>query len=183
METILKLKKLHLGCGDKILPNFTNIDIRPMEGVDLVEDISTLKKIEDNSVELIYACHVLEHFGRNEYINVLTRWFNLLEDGGKLRLAIPDFEEVVNYYNKTKDLKKIMGFLYGGQTYEQNYHYCTWDFNSISEDLKSIGFKEVYRYDWKDTEHSGVDDFSQAYIPHMDKENGVLMSLNIEAIK
>ena len=71
------MKKLHLGCGDKILPNFTNIDIRPMEGVDVVEDISTLKKIKTNSVELIYACHVLEHFGRHEYINVLTGWLNL----------------------------------------------------------------------------------------------------------
>lgn len=183
METILKLKKLHLGCGDKILPNFTNIDIRPMEGVDMVEDISTLKTIDNNSVDLIYACHVLEHFGRHEYLDVLTRWFNLLQDGGRLRLAIPDFEKVVNYYNNTKDLTKIMGFLYGGQTYEQNYHYCTWDFNTISKDLKSIGFKKVYRYNWRDTEHSEVDDFSQAYIPHMDKENGILMSLNIEAVK
>ena len=46
-----------------------------------------------------------------------------------------------------------------------------------------MGFKEVYRYDWRETEHSNIDDFSQAYIPHMDKENGELMSLNIEAIK
>jgi hypothetical protein len=27
------------------------------------------------------------------------------------------------------------------------------------------------------------DDHSQAYIPHMDKENGTLISLNIETIK
>lgn len=184
MEKIkLNYNKLHLGCGNKIIPNFTNIDIRPMEGVDLVEDISELKKIENNSVELIYACHVLEHFGRHEYMKVLNRWYDLLKDGGKLRISVPNFEEVVNYYNKTKDLKKLLGFLYGGQNYEQNYHYCTWDFNSISEDLINVGFKEVYRYDWKLTEHSNVDDFSQAYIPHMDKENGILMSLNIEAIK
>jgi len=28
-----------------------------------------------------------------------------------------------------------------------------------------------------------MDDHSQAYLPHMDKENGILISLNIEATK
>jgi ubiquinone/menaquinone biosynthesis C-methylase UbiE len=175
--------KLHLGCGSKIIPNFTNIDIRPLEGVDLVDDISKLNTIENNSVELIYACHVLEHFGRHEYIDVLRRWYEVLDNGGKLRISIPDFEKVVDHYNKNKDLKKILGFLYGGQNYEQNYHYCGWDFESIKNDLLSIGFKDVYRYEWTKTEHSNIDDFSQAYLPHMDKKNGTLMSLNIEAIK
>ena len=32
-------------------------------------------------------------------------------------------------------------------------------------------------YDWRDTEHS------QAYIPHMDKENGIFVSLNVECEK
>lgn len=45
------------------------------------------------------------------------------------------------------------------------------------------GFKDVRRYDWRQTEHKDYDDFSQAYIPHMDKENGLLISLNIEATK
>jgi hypothetical protein len=36
---------------------------------------------------------------------------------------------------------------------------------------------------WRETEHAHVDDFSQAYIPHMDKENGILISLNIECDK
>jgi len=46
-----------------------------------------------------------------------------------------------------------------------------------------VGFKEVVRYDWRKTEHFYVDDYSQAYLPHMDKTNGKLMSLNVEAIK
>jgi len=178
-----KYDKLHLGCGNKILTNFTNIDIRPIEGVDLVEDIRKLSQIKNDSVELIYVCHVLEHFGRHEYLEVLKRWYEILKKDGILRISVPNFEKIVDYYNKTKDLKTLIGFLYGGQNYEQNYHYCTWDFNSISDDLKSIGFKRVYEYDWRNTEHSNIDDFSQAYLPHMDKENGTLMSLNIEAIK
>lgn len=175
--------KLHLGCGNKKIENFINIDIRKEVEPDLVDDISKLNNIENDSVDLVYACHVLEHFGRHEYIKVLKKWYEVLKTNGILRISVPDFSKVVDYYNKTKDLKKLVGFLYGGQNYKENYHYYTWDFNSISEDLKSVGFKEVRRYDWKETEHYNLDDFSQAYIPHMDKENGLLMSLNIEAVK
>jgi predicted SAM-dependent methyltransferase len=174
--------KLHLGCGSKHIEGFTNIDIRYLPGVDEINHVRFLRNYKENSIDLIYACHVLEHFGRWEYESVLTRWFELLKPGGVLRLAVPDFEAICNYYNKTKDLKTLMGLLYGGQDYDENYHYVTFDINFISNVLTKIGFTEIKRYDTENTDHSHVDDFSKAYIPHMDK-NGLLMSLNIEATK
>lgn len=178
------MKKLHLGCGDKILDGFINVDIRPETGCQIIDDISTLKEFEDGDVDLIYACHVLEHFGRYEYKKVLTRWYNLLKDGGTLRLSVPDFEEVASLYSSgRRSLKDLMGFLYGGQTYAQNYHYIAFDYETLKEDLEEIGFKEVGYWNWREVEHGEIDDYSQAYLPHMDKENGVLMSLNIEAKK
>lgn len=175
--------KLHLGCGTKRIEGFTNIDVRKLPNVDLIDDISTLHNVVDSSVDLIYACHVLEHFGRHDYMGVLRRWYRVIKKGGTLRLSVPDFGEVVKYYNEHQDMSKLMGFLYGGQTYKQNYHYCAWDFNSLQNDLELVGFTDVKRYNWRETEHSDIDDFSQAYIPHMDKDNGQLMSLNIECIK
>jgi hypothetical protein len=53
----------------------------------------------------------------------------------------------------------------------------------VTRDLNSVGFVDVRRYDWRDTEHAHVDDYSQAYVPHMDKENGILISLNVECRK
>jgi hypothetical protein len=75
-----------------------------------------------------------------------------------------------------------MGLLYGGQDYDENYHYTAFDFNSLSNDLRTIGFNTVQVYNNENTDHSNIDDFSNAYLPHMDK-NGMLMSLNILAIK
>jgi len=176
--------KLHLGCGDKILKGFTNVDIRKKEGVDLVDDISSLSGIKNESVELIYACHVLEHFGRYEYKKVLKRWYDVLETGGTLRLAVPDLKKVFHLYvEKNTPLNTLMGFIYGGQTYEHNYHYVGFDYDTLKNDLLEIGFKQVHSWDWRETDHSDVDDFSQSYLPHMDKKNGQLMSLNIETIK
>lgn len=175
--------KLHLGCGGKHIENFINIDVRHLDGVDLVDDIKLLSSFKNESVDLIYSSHVLEHFGRNEYKTVLKKWFDLLKNDGILRIAVPDFEKVVEHYNEHKDLNILRGFLYGGQNYEQNFHYCIWDYKTLEHDLKTIGFSKISRYDWKDTEHSDIDDYSQSYLPHMDKINGKLMSLNIEAIK
>ena len=44
-------------------------------------------------------------------------------------------------------------------------------------------FSEIQRYDWRETIHKDYDDHSQAYFPHMDKKNGLHLSLNIEAKK
>jgi predicted SAM-dependent methyltransferase len=175
--------KLHLGCGDKNIEGFINVDVRNLPTVDVVDDITILTSFKEESVDLIYASHVLEHIGRRDYLNVLKRWYSLLKKDGVLRISVPDFEEIVNHYSENKDLLILRGFLYGGQTYPENYHYCTWDFKTLENDLLTIGFKNIRRYDWGETEHSNIDDFSQAYLPHMDKKNGRLMSLNVEVIK
>lgn len=175
--------KLHLGCGTKHIDGYVNVDVRDLPGVDLIADITYLNTIEKGTADVIYVSHVLEHITRTMYKGVLKRWFNILAPGGTLRIAVPDFEAVVEHYNEHKDLTLLRGFLYGGQTYPENFHYCAWDFEQLSADLKSVGFENVERYDWRQTDHADIDDFSQCYLPHMDKDNGKLMSLNIEAKK
>jgi predicted SAM-dependent methyltransferase len=175
--------KLHLGCGNKHIEGYINIDIRYLPGVDEVNNVGKLRNYNKSSIDVIYASHVLEHFSRWEYMSVLNRWYELLKPNGILRLGVPDFREIVNYYLKNKDLRSVSGMLYGGQDYAENNHYWVWDYDTLCEELKSIGFKSVYRYDWRETEHSHVDDYTQSYLPHMDKKNGVLLSLNVEAIK
>jgi len=175
--------KLHLGCGEVHLDGYVNVDIRYLQGVDKIEDIRYLRSFKNDSVDVIYSCSVLEHCIRWEYHNVLKRWFDLLKTGGVLRLAVPNFEAIVEHYMEHRELKTLIGMLYGGQDYEQNFHHMCWDFKTLSGDLMDIGFKNVKLYDWRETEHADIDDFSQAYLPHMDKKNGKLMHLNVEAVK
>ena len=176
--------KLHLGCGNKLLDGFINVDIREdIPGVDLVDDIVQLSKVRDRSADLIYACHVLEHVKRHERVSVLETWHSKLGANGTLRIAVPDFEKVVKLYNRGTSCDSLIGFLYGGQDYEYNFHYYCWDYKSLEQDLTVAGFTNVRRYDWRQTEHAKIDDYSQSYLPHMDKEHGELMSLNVEATK
>lgn len=174
--------KLNLGCGNKKIHGFINIDAREESNPDLVYNIKNIHDIYKD-VDLIYACHVLEHFSREDAKIVLKNWHSSLKNGGILRIAVPNLEAVFEHYITFKDFSKIKGFLYGGQRNKFDFHLFGYDFISIKQLLFECGFKDIKKYDWKETEHSYVDDYSQSYLPHMDKTNGILMSLNIEAKK
>ena len=54
---------------------------------------------------------------------------------------------------------------------------------SLRRILEKAGYAGVCPWDWRQVEHADVDDFSQAYFPHMDKERGVLVNLNMQGVK
>lgn len=177
--------KLHLGCGPRYIPGFIHVDALPAHHVDIVGPVELLP-MDDASVSLIYASHVLEHFGRFEYRAVLEEWFRVLKSGGILRLSVPDFAVCAAIYYESglaDGLSGLVGLIVGGQRDSYDYHKMIFDEAFLRRDLLDIGFREVRRWDWRATEHADVDDYSQAHIPHMQKENGRLMSLNIEAVK
>jgi hypothetical protein len=114
----------------------------------------------------------------------MRRWNEVLKPGGVLRISVPDLEAVFAAYFYHKDLRLLQNFLYGSQKHPYDFHYTGWDFQTMKEDLEAAGFVNVRRYDWQKTPpHNYVDDYSQAYLPHMEKIKGKLMSLNVEANK
>jgi len=175
--------KLHIGCGKKFIPGYKHLDVIDFEHVDFVCDTRKLTMIEDESVSEIYACHILEHVERNEVVEVLREWNRVLKVDGVLRVAVPDFESVVAEYQEKKDLHCFQGLLYGGQTYDYNYHHVAFDFTVLRSFLMDAGFSCVERYDWRDFLPEDYDDYSRSYLPHMDFEDGRLMSLNVIAKK
>ena len=177
--------KLSLGCWTRDFgPEWTHIDGGHYDHIHS-HDIVNLP-FEDDSVDLIYASHVFEYFDREEGFEVLKKWFSKLKPGGTLRIAVPDFESMARLYvGGEYPLNNFLGPLFGKMKMDNEniYHKTTYDLYSLSELLKSAGFSNIKLYDWRDTEHANFDDHSQSYLPHLDKENGTLMSLNIECIK
>lgn len=181
--------KLNLGCGYRKMHGFINVDVREDLQPDVVANVTKIHEVYKD-VDLIYACHVLEHFPLRAstfqpvtWMEALESWYKTLKSGGTLRLAVPDIKKVCEYYLQTNDLEPLHSYFYGGQKYDFDFHYHCWDFDSLKKDLLKVGFTKVQTYNWKTTEHFYVDDYSQAYLPHMDKVNGKLLSLNVEAVK
>jgi predicted SAM-dependent methyltransferase len=178
------MTKLHLGCGWRDFGSeWVHIDGGDYSHLDY-KDITQLP-FEDNSVDLIYSSHTIEYFNKEEVKILLNEWKRVLKPEGTIRLAVPDFLKLTWVYQETKDLNKILGPLFGKMPMgeETIYHKTVYDFNSLKDLLEELGFSKVKSYDWKQTEHNQFDDHSQAYYPHMDKENGLLISLNVEATK
>ena len=186
--------KLHLGCGDKYIPGFVNIDVQKSEAVDVVSDVMKLP-YKENSIDLIYSCSMLEHFGKNNNLeffrhtswkDVLEYWYRLLKPTGNLYMSVPDFKSVCKEYLENGDLDRLIGITIGGQKNDEDLHGMLFDYQILSTEMDRIGFKNIQRYDWKNFEafsNEGYDDFSAAYLPHMDFENGRLMMLNIKGTK
>jgi predicted SAM-dependent methyltransferase len=181
------IRKLNLGCGktnfgsDWIHIDKTNYShIHSNNIIDLPFD--------DDSIEIIYSSHTIEYFDREEIIELLKKWKQKLKKNGILRLSVPNFKVYTKLYNEEKiNLKQCLGPFYGKWKTENDtnyiYHKTVYDYDELYNILESVGFKNIKLWDWKNTEHSHIDDYSQAYIPHMDKVNGILMSLNIECSK
>jgi predicted SAM-dependent methyltransferase/acetyltransferase-like isoleucine patch superfamily enzyme len=178
--------KLHLGCGPRYIPGFLHVDGNPAPHVDVLADLRHLSFLPDRSAALIYASHVLEHFGRHEFRKVLREWYRVLAVGGTLRLAVPDFAACARLYHEhglQGGLSGLIGLICGGQRDDYDFHKMIFDEDLLRSELLAIGFRRVRRWDWKETEHADIDDYSQAYLPHMDKTNGTLVSLNLEAAR
>ena len=177
--------KLHLGCGKRRFPGFVNVDIREEVKPDILADVFKLENIENESVDEIYTCHVLEHVDKKESYEALKRWFEVLKPGGILRISVPDIAACCEHYVEHRDLKILYAFFWGSQKFAKyDYHYHGWDEKTLTEALYGVGFKEVSLWDWRKTPpHDTHDDYCRAYLPHMDFENGKLMSLNIQGVK
>lgn len=181
--------KLHLACGKRFIPGFVHVDVADFPHIDHRSPIERLPMFADDSAELIYCCHGLEYLDRIEAAAALAEWRRVLKADGILRLAVPDFPALVAVYESTGALDRILGPLYGRMAVEASggprvvYHRTVYDYPSLEAMCLAAGFRSVRRYDWRQTGHAAVDDFAQAYWPHMDKEHGRLVSLNVEALK
>lgn len=180
---------VHLGCWHRIIPGFVNVDLCDMPHIDYKSNIDALPFFQDGSVDLIYVSHAFEYFDRTKAVDVIKEWRRVLKTDGILRIAVPDFDKLIRIYQDTGELSNILGPLFGQMDIETDdgpltlYHKTTYTFDSLSEFLTRSGFYGVERYDWRNTIHKDFDDHSQAYYPHLDKDNGILVSLNVECKK
>lgn len=180
------MSQLHIGCGKSYLSGFINVDTAVHGKLDLICDARHLA-FSDESFDLVYACHVLEHFPFRSLPEVLREWRRVIQPGGYLRLSVPDFNQLVNIYQQTKNIEVILGplmgtgpqrsHLYGGNENTTDFHFACFDQSLLENYLKDAGFVAVHTWDFRRVCHGDVWDYSQA------ETYGRVISLNLEARK
>ncbi len=94
--------KLHIGCGDKRLEGYVNIDVVPTEASDVAMDVSKeLYLIPSNIASEIRLESAFEHFYRYDQHMILKQFHRILKKEGRLVIMwLPDFDVIIESYLK-----------------------------------------------------------------------------------
>lgn len=87
-----KKLKLNLGCGDKLMKGWVNVDHVPDCNPDIVCNLEQFPwPWETDSVEEILLSHVLEHLGesRDVYLGIIKEMYRVCCHGAKIHIMVP----------------------------------------------------------------------------------------------
>jgi predicted SAM-dependent methyltransferase len=140
--------KLHIG-GTETSPDWKILDVYERPEVDFVGNASDLSQFADESIDAIYASHVLEHFFYGlgyELSLTLLEWYRVLKVGGQLMISVPDLRTLAWLYSRPNlDVQTrihIMRMIFGGQTNEYDVHKVGFDFDILWMYLSDVGFSK-----------------------------------------
>lgn len=163
MNEKLILPKLHLGCGQRYLQGYVNIDFPSKEHsvqtksiADKLCDITQLS-YENQKVQEVRLHHVFEHFPRPQACAMICAWQQWLVLGGEIRIEVPDFDATAKYYMRPwrRLFKKgtALRHLFGSHEAHWAIHCEGYTRQTLQALLKAAGFEKIYfkKNSWRGT--------------------------------
>ena len=95
-----KLNYLNLGCGSTFHKDWTNVDFVSTGEDVIAHNLLSGVPFNDNTFEVVYHSHVLEHFPKDKAIVFIKECYRVLKTDGIIRIAIPDLERIAKNYLK-----------------------------------------------------------------------------------
>lgn len=80
-------RRINVGCGFDLKPDYINVDLNDFHGPDVVSDIIDLDGFPSQTFDEVYAKDVLEHFPWRMAEYAMRSWNRVLVQGGGLRLV------------------------------------------------------------------------------------------------
>jgi predicted SAM-dependent methyltransferase len=168
--------KLHIG-GKEKKSGWSVINIQSGPNVDYVGDITNLSEFSDDSVDEIYASHVLEHVQQAKVQEALRGMHRILRTQGVLMLSVPDMDILchlfINPLSNTDIKFHAMQMMFGGQIDANDFHFMGYNQQFLHYYLQQAGFRDIERVN-----SFGLFNDTSDYEPY-----GFPISLNMRAIK
>ena len=98
------MKKLNIACGGRYHNGWVNIDFHAESNHVTKVNILGGLPFEDNSIDVIYSSHFLEHLSQEQADFVLKESYRILKEDGLIRVVVPDLEDICKEYLRVLDL-------------------------------------------------------------------------------
>lgn len=109
---------LNLGCGTRFHPEWTNLDFTSSDPSVISYNLRAGVPFPENTFDVVYHSHVLEHFSRSDAVDLLRDCRRVLKKGGIIRIVVPDLESLARTY-----LYALERAIERDPQWEQNYEY------------------------------------------------------------
>ena len=150
------MKKLNLGCGDKILPGYINVDVAESRRgfkPDVLCELHRLTPFASNTVDEILSVHVVEHFWRWEVVDILSEWVRVLKPGGTMILECPNLLSACRELLENPDERsgpgaegqRTMWVFYGDPAWKDPLMFHRWGYTprSLAEVMHQAGLVDL----------------------------------------
>ncbi len=172
---------IHLGCGRVNSPEFINVDMLKAPYIHYIQDVKDLSCFSSDYADLIYACHVIEHFSPREIQNVFSEWRRVLKKDAILRISVPDFDKLLSIYERfDRDIETIQGPLIGTKN-EYSSHLSVFNEASLRKIFERAGFSGIRTWEPDEVEHHDFEDWASRH--RTVRGESFKVSLNIEGVK
>jgi len=164
----LNVDRLHVGCGDVVLPGWFNLTyekgeygrIKKVDGCWWLNyNVNDGLPIPDRSIQFLAGSHFIEHLDLNEGLRFFKEVFRVMKKGGGLRVSCPDMEIYAHHYvRRNKDFfenplihkacmfhnARTYGEIFAAKAYDSSgAHRWFYDFESLKHVLEASGFHQV----------------------------------------
>jgi predicted SAM-dependent methyltransferase len=143
--------KIHLGPGQKsYLDGWINVDANFISAkLDVWADLRNALPFKDNSVDIFYSHHVIEHLPDLDFH--FSEVFRCLKPNGKIRIAGPNGDAAMKkfiekdhaWFPDFPDPRNSIGGRFENFIFARQEHLTILTFSHLKEILESKGFKDL----------------------------------------
>tara|TARA_R110002074_G_scaffold308361_11_gene479186 strand:- start:1186 stop:1878 length:693 start_codon:yes stop_codon:yes gene_type:complete len=162
------VRYLEIGPGRERVPNFETLNVVGGLQVDYIANASEHVPFPDNTFDVIFASHVLEHVPWYATRSTLSEWIRTLKSGGRLEIWVPDGELLCqfildhsrgvkndahldgwNLKNPTSDpfLWANGRLFYGANDFYPSWHQAIFTAASLQQIFRELGLVDVRHVD------------------------------------
>ena len=137
--------RVNVGCGEKPLSGYINVDARELTGVDILADVRRLP-FERATVAEIASAHLIEHFREHQARQyILPYWKSLLKKpDGVLRTICPNWEAMLQRLHDGRlSLAEFKQVTFGAQDYQGDDHFAMYTPATLCQLLHECGFSRT----------------------------------------